>query len=149
MSVALVASGCGRQADDLPLPNIILVSIDSLRHTNLGCYGYERDTSPFIDSLAAEGVRFQNAVSTTSWTLPAHAAMFTGLYDSTHGLVDNDLALGEGHLTLAGSVHGAAGAACASFDWSEREGLSVLSLPFCPCALAGRRLTMALKSPAI
>ncbi len=87
-------------------PNIILVSIDSLRPDNLGSYGYPRNTSPFLDELAAGGVRFQNAVSTTSWTLPAHAAMMTGLYDSTHGLVDNGLRLGEGHVTLAELLEG-------------------------------------------
>jgi arylsulfatase A-like enzyme len=55
--------------------------------------------------LAREGTRFENAVSTTSWTLPAHAAMFTGLQDSVHGLVDNGLRLADGHLTLAEILH--------------------------------------------
>ncbi len=82
-------------------PNIVFVSIDSLRADHLGCYGYERDTSPFMDRLAATGVRFENAVSTTSWTLPSHASMFTGLYGETHGLVDNGLSLSADHLTLA------------------------------------------------
>jgi arylsulfatase A-like enzyme len=82
-------------------PDIVLVSIDSLRHDHLGCYGYPKDTSPTIDALAAEGVRFSNAVSTTSWTLPSHAALFTGLYDSSHGVVDNGLRLGDEHVTLA------------------------------------------------
>ena len=82
-------------------PNIILVSIDSLRPDHLGCYGYPHPTSPTIDRLAADGVRFETAISTTSWTLPAHAAMFTGLFDSTHGLVDNGLRLKDQHTTLA------------------------------------------------
>ena len=54
-----------------------------------------------IDRLAREGVRFETAVSTTSWTLPSHAALFTGMYDSAHGLFDNGLSLGETHRTLA------------------------------------------------
>ncbi len=78
-----------------------MISIDSLRADHLGCYGYERDTSPTIDWLAAEGVRFDSAISTTSWTLPAHAALFTGLYDSSHGLVDDGLRLSDHHVTLA------------------------------------------------
>ena len=82
-------------------PDIVLVSIDSLRADHLGCYGYARPTSPGIDRLAAEGVRFHNTVSTTSWTLPAHAALLTGLYDSTHGLVDNGLTLSDNVVTLA------------------------------------------------
>ncbi len=82
-------------------PDVVLISIDSLRADHVGCYGYARDTSPTLDALAAQGVRFENAVSTTSWTLPSHAAMFTGLYDSTHGLVDNGLRLADSHATLA------------------------------------------------
>ena len=82
-------------------PDIILISIDSLRPDHLGCYGYGRPTSPTIDALAQEGVRCASAVSTTSWTLPAHAALFTGLYDSAHGAVDNGTKLVDSHVTLA------------------------------------------------
>jgi arylsulfatase A-like enzyme len=82
-------------------PDLVLVSIDSLRADHLGCYGYERDTSPVIDALAAEGVRFHAAASTTSWTLPAHAAMLTGLNDSAHGVTDMRRRLSDQHVTLA------------------------------------------------
>jgi arylsulfatase A-like enzyme len=82
-------------------PDLVLVSIDSLRADHLGAYGYARPTSPTFDRLAAGGVRFAQAVSTTSWTLPAHAALFTGLYDSAHGLVDNGLRMADAHVTLA------------------------------------------------
>ncbi len=99
---ALLAAACGSDEPQLLNgPNIVVVSIDSLRHDHLGCYGYERPTSPVIDRLATQGVRFETAVSTTSWTLPAHAALFTGLFDSAHGLVDNGLSLGQDHRTLA------------------------------------------------
>ncbi len=82
-------------------PDIVLVSIDSLRADHLGSYGYARDTSPTMDRLAAEGARFVHAVSTTSWTLPAHAALFTGLYDATHGLTVDGRRLADEHVTLA------------------------------------------------
>ena len=54
--VALAASFCagGDAPSESHLPNIVLVSIDTLRADHLGCYGYERDTSPVIDALAAE-----------------------------------------------------------------------------------------------
>ncbi len=97
--VALVGA-CAEPERARP-PNILFVSIDSLRYDHVGCYGYPFPTSPTIDRLAREGVRFQNALSSTSWTLPAHAAMFTGLSDSTHGLVDNGLRLDPKHRTLA------------------------------------------------
>ncbi len=103
--LAAALLGCGGGPDGstgrADRPDVVLISIDSLRADHLGCYGYARDTSPTLDALAADGVRFENAVSTTSWTLPSHAAMFTGLYDSTHGLVDNGLRLADAHETLA------------------------------------------------
>ncbi|MCK6446801.1 MAG: sulfatase [Planctomycetes bacterium] len=96
---AFAATGCGPGRDERP--SIVLISIDSLRADHLGCYGYPKPTSPTIDAVAAEGLRFETAVSTTSWTLPSHAAMFTGLFDSAHGLVENGLALAPSHVTLA------------------------------------------------
>ncbi len=70
-----------------PSSNVVLVSIDSLRPDHLGTYGYERaGISPHIDALAAEGIVFERALSTTTWTLPAHASMLTGLYPEAHGV---------------------------------------------------------------
>jgi arylsulfatase A-like enzyme len=67
-------------------PNILLISIDTLRADHLGCYGYSRPTSPNIDKLAERGVLFENAFSPTSWTLPGHMSIFTSLYPSFHKL---------------------------------------------------------------
>ncbi len=88
-------------------PDILLVSIDSLRPDHLGCYGYKKPTSPNIDRLASEGVRFRPAVTTTSWTLPAHIAMLTGIYDSAHGVTDTDRSLSPKIRTLAQMLHDA------------------------------------------
>jgi arylsulfatase A-like enzyme len=82
-------------------PNVLLISIDSLRHDHLGCYGYGRATSPNLDRLAAEGAVFEQHVSSSSWTLPAHAALFTALPDSGHGCTDVDRALSPRHQTVA------------------------------------------------
>jgi len=71
-------------------PNVIFISIDSLRRDHLSCYGYFRETSPNIDKLAAKGTIFENAVSTTCWTLPSHMSMFTGLYNMQHGVDDDN-----------------------------------------------------------
>ena len=65
-------------------PNVIVIVVDTLRADHLSSYGYERQTSPFIDSLAAEGVRFENAISPSSWTQPSHASMLTGRYTYEH-----------------------------------------------------------------
>lgn len=65
-------------------PNVIVIVVDTLRADHLSSYGYERDTSPFMDSLAAEGVRFENAIAPSSWTQPVHASMLTGRYTYEH-----------------------------------------------------------------
>lgn len=74
-------------------PNIILISIDTLRADFLSCYGYNKETTPNIDQLAAEGTIYLNNFSTGVWTPPGHASMLTGLYVQEHGVYgDNRLA---------------------------------------------------------
>jgi arylsulfatase A-like enzyme len=68
-------------------PNVILISLDTLRADRLGCYGYSRDTSPNVDALAAESFVFTNAYSNSNWTLPSHTSMFTSLYPAQHQIV--------------------------------------------------------------
>lgn len=69
---------------------VVLVTIDTLRADHLGCYGYSRPTSPFIDRLAREGVVFEHAYASSSMTAPSHASLFTGLYPLQHGVRVND-----------------------------------------------------------
>ncbi|MFO0982060.1 MAG: sulfatase [Planctomycetota bacterium] len=64
---------------------MILISIDSLRRDGLSSFGNPHPTSPNIDHLAHQGVAFEDAVSTTTWTMPAHHALLRGLYDDVHG----------------------------------------------------------------
>lgn len=59
-------------------PDVLVIVVDTLRADRLGAWGHERPTSPFMDSLAAEGVRFADATIPASWTYPGHAALFTG-----------------------------------------------------------------------
>jgi arylsulfatase A-like enzyme len=68
--------------------NVLLLSLDSLRADRLGVYGNERDVSPTIDRLATGGIRFAHAVSPTSWTLPVHVTLLTGLEQRHHGVVN-------------------------------------------------------------
>jgi arylsulfatase A-like enzyme len=103
--VALLACACGGADGERDgRPDILLISVDTLRADHLGCYGYERDTSPALDGLAAEGVLFTTATSSTSWTLPAHASMFTGLPQSVHGLDRTTRVLADERATLAESL---------------------------------------------
>ncbi len=66
---------------------VVIVSIDTLRRDHASLYGYRRKTTPGLEDLASEAVVFDDAVSTSSWTLPAHASLFTSLYPSFHGAV--------------------------------------------------------------
>ena len=67
-------------------PNIVLLTIDTLRADHVSSYGYGRNTTPFIDSLASNGVRFERAYATSSWTVPSVASMVTGLHPGQHGV---------------------------------------------------------------
>lgn len=69
-------------------PNLLFISIDTLRADHLGSYGYQRPTSPFLDRFAARSARFENYLSVAPYTLPTHATMFTGLFPPRHGAVD-------------------------------------------------------------
>jgi arylsulfatase A-like enzyme len=61
-------------------PNVLLVVLDTVRAESMSLYGYERSTTPYLKDMAREGTVFQNAIATSSWTLPTHASLFTGRY---------------------------------------------------------------------
>lgn len=81
-------------------PNLILVSVDTLRADHLGAYGYSRDTSPFLDELARSGVVFERAFAQVPGTLPSHMSMFTGLYPAQHDVYPPDAVLSSAIPTL-------------------------------------------------
>lgn len=83
-----------------PKPNLILISLDTLRADHLGAYGYERNTSPKIDAFAKQAVLFERAIAPSSWTLPSHASVLTGLNPSEHGAVALATVLSEDLDTL-------------------------------------------------
>jgi len=84
-------------------PNVILISIDTLRADHLGVYGYEGTTSPTLDELASSSLVFTNAFAPAPWTLPSHASMFTGRLPYEHGAGHRDVyePLSSEHPTLA------------------------------------------------
>ncbi|MEO0652439.1 MAG: sulfatase [Planctomycetota bacterium] len=81
-ALALLA-GCGSGP---PRPTVVLVTLDTTRAQNLSTYGYRRATDPFLASLAEQSRVFERAYSTTTWTLPSHVSMFTGLVPAEHGV---------------------------------------------------------------
>jgi arylsulfatase A-like enzyme len=86
-----------------PGPNVVFVTIDTLRADHLGCYGYPRPTSPFIDGLASEGTLCKDASASASWTKPSTGTLFTGLHPSRHGALYHGslLHVPDGKQTLA------------------------------------------------
>ncbi|MFT7670241.1 MAG: arylsulfatase A-like enzyme [Planctomycetota bacterium] len=83
-------------------PNIILVTVDTLRADHMSAYGYYRETSPNLERLASKGVLFESAYSTMGTTLPAHLSIMTGLYPHQHGYVANHGAMSGGFQSGAG-----------------------------------------------
>jgi arylsulfatase A-like enzyme len=80
--------GCSGVKKPAPIDAVFLIVVDTLRPDRLSCYGYQGHRTPAIDSLAASGVRFENAESPGSWTLPAMGAMLTSRYPTQLGLVE-------------------------------------------------------------
>ncbi|HEV8630944.1 MAG TPA: sulfatase [Thermoanaerobaculia bacterium] len=96
-------AGCARQAT---APNIVLVSIDTVRRDALRAYDPAAQPLPALDALAARSVRFTDAMSPAAWTLPAHASLLTGVYPHRHGAVHRRASLARTVPTLAGLLAG-------------------------------------------
>ena len=82
-AISLIASGAGCTTDPGP-PDIVVVVIDTLRADHTGVYGHSRPTTPELDALAAEGLRFNRGYAHSGWTLPSFASLFTGLAPHDH-----------------------------------------------------------------
>jgi len=96
-----LVSGTGRE------PNVLLITVDTLRADRLGCYGCADIKTPNMDRLAAEGVRFPLAVCSAPLTTPSHATILTGVYPTRHRIRDNfGFRLDEGCTTIAEILRG-------------------------------------------
>jgi arylsulfatase A-like enzyme len=96
--VVALTGACGTA----PRPDIVLITLDTTRADRLGCYGYGGETTPNLDRVAKEAVVYTRAYSTTSWTFPAHASLFTGKFTASHGARYHP----EGSLLLTSVVSG-------------------------------------------
>ncbi len=81
----LAAPKAGGGPASAEAPNVLVIVLDTLRADHVGAYGYARGTTPFLDSFASRASLFERALSSSAFTLPAHATLFTGLYPATHG----------------------------------------------------------------
>ncbi len=126
--IALAPGGCRRQSDRaasnaVGRPNVLLVVLDTTRPDFFSCYGHSLPTTPNIDRLASEGVRFDRAYTTDFWTLPSHASLFTGLYPTEAQATSETLHLPAAATTLAEIFrrNGYRTAAVVQNSWISRE----------------------------
>ena len=109
VALVLTIGGCRNRAGDASQPdssgqskpNIMLITVESIRADHVGCYGYDRPVTPHIDALARQATRYSRAHAVTSWTLTSHASMFTGLYPTAHQVVGPTDQLGDAYTTVA------------------------------------------------
>lgn len=86
---------------DHKIRHVILLSVDTLRKDMLSCYGGSSFRTEHIDKLADDGIMFKNAISSSSWTIPAFASIMTGTYPHIHQMTERDSRLSENLKTLA------------------------------------------------
>ena len=106
----------GPQTDQVD--RIFLLTLDTLRADHLGCYGYPRPVSPFLDELAQNGIRFANASTSISTTVPAHTSIFTSLHPIQHNVLKNGHRMDDAFVTIAEQLknNGFTTGACVSTD---------------------------------
>ena len=93
LSALVIAASSDRPKPADGLPNIILITIDTLRADHLSSYGYHLKTSPRIDQLAEEGARFEKVYTVIPLTGPSHSSLFTSRYPQEHGARTNGTAV--------------------------------------------------------
>jgi arylsulfatase A-like enzyme len=94
-----VTGEAGSETDRLR--NIILITYDALRSDHLSSFGYERETSPFVDALIARSASFSNVTVPYPQTSQSFASLFTGTYPWHHGVWSTHTVLPDGLVTLA------------------------------------------------
>src|SRR5262245_43424731 len=109
-------------------PDVVVITIDTLRADHVGCYGYKQVRTPNIDALAADSVRFERAYTPVPVTLPSHSTIFTGTYPTVSGMHDfSGNKLGTNSIPLAPVLRGqgyTTGAVVAAAVLDSRFGLN-------------------------
>jgi hypothetical protein len=119
-----------------PAGPVVLVTLDTTRRDVLSVYGGPEETSPNIARLAARATVFDHAWSTSPWTLPSHASLFTGLYPTRHGAGVSDTRLDSRSPTLASLARAAgyrtagfSGGALSASRWGLAQGFELFRDP--------------------
>jgi len=77
---SILLNGCIRKSQATPKTSVFLITVDTLRADHLGCYGYKKDTSPYIDKFAQEALLFENCLSHAPETRMSFASILSGFY---------------------------------------------------------------------
>ncbi len=121
---SLGLASCSRRG----APDVVVITLDTVRADHLGCYGHPGGLTPAIDRLAARGVLFEDASCTVPLTLPSHASLFTGRYPTTTGVRNNGtFVLPRSETTLAERLTALGyetGAVIAAYPLQSRFGLA-------------------------
>lgn len=130
---SLWVAACAGAVSGLPVVRLLYVDIDTLRSDHLGCYGYHRDTTPTIDALAADGVRFTNVYASDVPCLPSRTALSTGSFGIRNGVANHGGLAAD--LRPVGAKRGffsqwAVNAWASRFYWSGWTTASISSFPF-------------------
>ena len=96
-------------------PNVVVITVDTLRADHVGAYGFEEALTPTIDSLARSGVLFTRASATVPLTLPSHTSLFSGMYPLRHGVRDNSNFAVPEDLTMMAEIFREGGYQTAAF----------------------------------
>ncbi len=97
-ALMLTGTACKRERK---YPNVIVISVDTLRADRVGAYGSDRGITGMMDFWARRGVTFTNAYAAAPWTLPSHASAFTGLYSTEHMAIDEKISIDKAAPMLA------------------------------------------------
>jgi arylsulfatase A-like enzyme len=100
LAVMLMLPASGAVSAESSRPNVILIVVDAMRPDHLGCYGYQRPTSPNMDLLAERSVKFETAITQAPWTKGAFSSIFTSLYPFQHSVTDWESVMPDSQVTL-------------------------------------------------
>ena len=117
---AITACACAADHGD-PRPNIILISLDTVRADHFGSYGHERDTTPNLDAFVARATRYANAYAPGPWTYTSHVEMLTGQIPQEIGVYTSDVKVDES-IPIFSEPLQAAGYRLAAFVDSRKKG---------------------------
>ena len=130
ISTALIGLSCGKSSRPPARAkhNVLLITLDTTRADRIGAYGYTSAETPILDQLAGNGILFEQCITPSAYTLPAHSTIMTGLYPPHHGVrLNGAAALGEPQITLAEHLSAAGyrtGAFAGAFVLDGRWGLA-------------------------